>query len=100
MSERHFSLNQDQIPDYPTDKAWTSILRWLVCVMDHHDTRLGFISGCLSYAIKNEGLTPKQAEACNHILEAIRSDFMAGILVCQNTAAPSPINTEKQGRPH
>lgn len=90
MSEPTFSLYAHQVPDRPDSLVWVDVLRWMVCVMDVHDTRLAFIASCLSYAIKNEGLTPAQARACNRIYERVQEAFFDRVLVCQNTVPPQP----------
>ena len=84
---RDFSLTFDQVPDPPDGGKWMDVLRWCICVMDPKDTRLSFIAGCLSYALVNDGLTQKQAAACQSILDRLIDDFGRGILVCQNTEA-------------
>lgn len=88
MSKMSFSLNCDQVPDYPTTRTWTDVLRWAVMVMDPDDTRLPFMASVLSQAIEKDGLSEKQTKACNRILASVTKDWMAGILVCQNTPAP------------
>jgi len=90
MSDIKFHLQSHQVPSPPTSTLWVDLLRWTVCVMDPKDTRLAFIASCLSYAIKNGGLTDAQAEACENIHERVRDAFMDGTLVCQNTIAPRP----------
>ncbi len=88
MSGLKFTLTESQVPEVPWSAdgtmTWADALRWLVCVMDPLDSRLGFIAGCLSYELKQGALTPKQAAACKRITEAILADFHDGILVCQN----------------
>jgi hypothetical protein len=61
-----------QVPDPPSSQVWTDHLRWLVAVMDHDDSDLAFIASLLSYALKFDGLTEKQAAPANKILARVR----------------------------
>jgi hypothetical protein len=97
MSE--FALLSYQVPSPPEkSREWSDVLRWMICVMDPADTRLSFIAGCLSHALKNGGLTKAQADACNKIYARVIGDFGRGILVCQNKdpAAQSAENPSKR----
>lgn len=89
MTER-FTLTDDQVPSPPVSPLWVDILKWCVCVMDPADERLGFIASCLAYAIKNNGLTERQAAACSAIKKRLIDDWAHGILLCQNTPPDEP----------
>jgi len=86
-----FVLFCDEVPDPPESKVWVDLLRWMICVMDPDDKRLGFVAGCLSQACQNDGLTTRQAASCQAILETICRAWGDGILVCQNTEPPSDV---------
>lgn len=94
-----FTLNAQQVPQPPESSFWVDVLRWMVCVMDPADPRLGFIAGCLSHALKAGTLTDRQHEACDRIWAAVAADYQAGILVCQNTNPPlSQADRERIGK--
>jgi hypothetical protein len=85
-----FTLTASETPDPPESTLWADLLRWMVCVMDPDDTRLAFVAGCLSHAMRNDnGLSGKQATACQAILDRLCTDWAEGVLVCQNTTPPS-----------
>jgi hypothetical protein len=85
VSNFSFSLTMDQVPSLPTICTWPDALRWMVCVMDPDDSRFAFIASCLSYSVKNDGLTDKQSAACEKILQRVYAEYNEGILICQNT---------------
>lgn len=89
---KRFTLTCDQVPGVTLSDSWVDVLRWCICIMDPHDTRMAFVAGCLSRAAKGQNLTDRQAEACNAILMSLMRDMAAGILVCQNTP-PDDCNT-------
>lgn len=82
------------------DRLAAHVRQWVYLEAHAKGVSLSFVAGCVSYAIKNSGLTAKQGGACSHILQAIWADFQAGILVCQNASPPHQIQTDTQGRPH
>ena len=89
-----FTLSCDEVPDPPKSALWADLLRWMVCVMDPADKRIGFVARCLSSAVKNDGLTEKQAAACSAILSTVCQAWSDGILVCQNTISASDDDAE------
>ena len=80
-----FTLYAHQVPCCPDAPTWFDCLRWLVVVMNPDDRSLLFVASCLSHAIKNNGLTEKQGDACAKVFERVCRDFNAGLLLCQNT---------------
>lgn len=78
-----FSLLCEQVPEPPEATSWACVLRWLVAVMNYDDPQLHFAASCLSYALKNGGLSQKQSEACQRLFERIFKDHEAGDLRCQ-----------------
>jgi hypothetical protein len=75
---------QVPLPPYGEDGTpWTDTLRWLVCVMNPDDRSLHFIASVLSSALKNGGLTERQAAAAKKIEHRIMRDYDAGVLDCQ-----------------
>lgn len=86
-----FTLFCDEVPEPPESGLWVDLLRWMICVMDPADSRTAFVAGCLSYAAQNDGLSAKQAEACQAILNAVCKAWADGVLVCQNTIPPEDV---------
>lgn len=80
-----FTLLSNEVPAPPQSALWVDLLRWILCVMDPDDTRMAFVAGCLSHAAQNDGLSPKQAAACQAILSNVCKAWADGILICQNT---------------
>jgi len=79
-----FSLTADQVPAIPSGpQEWKHILRWTICVMDHDDSRLAFICGCLSYVLKQGRLSEKQLAVCGKVIDKVVEDYKAGLLLCQ-----------------
>lgn len=79
-------------PSFPDDVTYppfdpvdvsAAALRWLICVMDDDDQSMGFIAGCLSYAVLNGALTSKQMRGCEKVLDRVREDFAHLQLDCQ-----------------
>lgn len=86
-----FVLFCDEVPEPPKSNLWVDLLRWMICVMDPDDKRLAFVAGCLSHGLRNDGLSDKQAAACQAILDTICKAWAEGVLVCQNTTSPSDV---------
>lgn len=80
-----FTLLCDEVPEPPESPLWVDLLRWVVCVMDPDDRRIGFVAGCLSHACQHDGLSARQASACQAILNSVMKAWADGVLVCQNT---------------
>ena len=97
MTTPRFTLTASETPDPPESTLWADLLRWMVCVMDPDDTRLAFVSSCLSHACKAGGLTERQARACQKMLDDVWQAWADGVLICQNTPpadeAPEAIAT-------
>lgn len=74
------------VPEPPEDMSWTANLRWLVSVMNDDDRSLGFIAGCLSYCVVNDGITAKQERGCRKVLDRVLDDFENLQLDCQARA--------------
>ena len=62
---------------------WVEVLRWLICVMNDDDKSIGFVSGCLSQCVKNNGLTPRQAAGCQKVWDRVLDDYHHLQLDCQ-----------------
>lgn len=91
-----FSLTISQVPSVPTvPQEWQHVLRWAVCVMDHDDTRLGFISGCLSHVLKQGTLSEKQKAVCHKVIAKVIADHQAGLLLCQCLPDDPPATAEE-----
>lgn len=79
-----FSLTVDQVPDVlQGPQEWMHVLRWTVCVMDHDDSRLPFICGCLAHVLQHGALSEKQKAVCNKVIGKVIEDHQAGLLLCQ-----------------
>lgn len=82
--DRTFRLDPDGIPSPRGLRRWKCILRWLVTVMNDDDRRLPFVCGVLGQSAKrNFALSPKQAEVCTRIMNAVVIEYDAGALDCQ-----------------
>lgn len=79
-----FSLTASQVPAPPDSPAWVDQLRWAVCVIDPDQVgRMKFLAGCLTYALNRGGLTRKQGEVCQAIIDELIASWRAGELYCQ-----------------
>lgn len=79
-----FSLDFFAVPRPPDSDLWADNLRWMVMVMDCDDPYLSFVAGCLSQALKMEGLTRKQATACERIKARVVAAWQKSALDCQS----------------
>ena len=78
-----FTLECHQVPaPPPTAALWADWLRWLVVVMNPDDPQLHFAASLLSHALKAGGLSEKQANAGNRMIERILAAYSAGDLRC------------------
>lgn len=66
------------------DDDWPSLLRWLLAVLDEDDTRISFISGCLSFVTRqgSDGLSERQMVGCKKIFDNVCQDFDTYQLDC------------------
>lgn len=79
-------IKPHQVPDPPESRKWVEALRWLITVMDDDDSSLAFVSGVLSYGLKNDNMiTQPQAEAAQDVLNRVCRDHRAGRLDCQQS---------------
>lgn len=82
-----YSLAPSQVPAPPASAQWVEQLRWCMAVMDSDPDELGFVAGLISYAIKQGGLTEKQAKYAQRLLDRVTEDWEAGKLGFQGGAA-------------
>lgn len=87
MADYHepFTLLLHQVPPPPSSGFWIDIHQWCVCAMDPADTRLSFISSCLADALRRNGLTKREAEACGKIFQRALNDYHERTLMSHNS---------------
>lgn len=80
-----YALSPEQVPPppYGGNVSWACALRWCVAVMDHDDKGLSFVASCLSYAVKSGGLSIRQQQACDKILNRVVDQYQIEKLDCQ-----------------
>lgn len=77
----------------PDDPSWTAQLHWAVRSIPTADKDLGFLASLLSHALKNGGLSDKQARYAERALDRIRTGTDA-----QSPTVPhSPLRTLRNG---
>lgn len=86
---------KEMVPPRPSKSKWEHQLRWLIAVMDDDDSSIQFVASCLSHCIKNDGLTQRQAQACQRILDRVSDMWMRSVLDCQACSVNDLINWDE-----
>jgi hypothetical protein len=69
----------------PASDAWPDVLHWCLRQMATDDPDLAFAASLLSYALRGDGLTEKQARYATRIADRVSWQVQAG-----SVSAPSP----------
>ena len=76
MEPASLKITPWDVPERPTGKLWSCHLRWCLIAMREGDRDMAFIASLLSHALKNGGLTPKQAAYAQKAIDRVYNQWL------------------------